>query len=89
MLLLIQISYIVKNILKRNVINNKGNSKIVKCERMLEERTPESEKDFLDEFDKLEDSYFKDILTTHFKYFLPSVVNKLFNREIVNSNYAE
>ena len=56
---------------------------------MLEERTPESEKDFLDEFDKLEDSYFKDLLTIHLKYFLPSVVNKLFNREIVNSNYAE
>ena len=56
---------------------------------MLEDRTPESEKEFMDKLKILEDSDFKDILTKHLDYFLPSVVDKLYNMEIVNTNYAE
>ena len=72
------------------MIKNCGNSKIVKKrEKMLEDRTSESEKDFLEEWDKLKETSFRTVLTKHLKYFLPSVVDKLFNKEIVNSNYAE
>ena len=72
------------------MIKNCGNSKIVKKrEKMLEDRTSESEKDFLEEWDKLKETNFRTVLTKHLKYFLPSVVDKLYNRGIVSSNYAE
>ena len=76
--------------IKRNVKNYYGNSEILKkCTRMLYERTPESEKEFIEELNKLEKSNFKTVLLNDLEYFLPSIVDKLYNRGIVSSNLAE